>query len=276
MKKYLLGIAVSIVIGAIVIMAFFYLYRHKGNAQNPSFSSKALPSQITALVKKAEDLETHGDLMATKQTYQKIVSDYQGEEDLKEIHDRISSLNIKILFSSTPTPDSQLYEVAPGDSLEKIAKKFNTTTELIRQANNLSQDLIKPGRKLKVQNSTFSIVVDKSQDSLTLLSNGEVIKIYTVSTGKGNSTPTGTFKIINKLVNPPWYSAKGMIPPASPENVLGTRWLGIDRPGYGIHGTTDPKSIGFQCTEGCVRMQNREVEELYAIVPTGSEVTIID
>jgi len=45
---------------------------------------------------------------------------------------------------------------------------------------------------------------------------------------------------------------------------------------YGIHGTTDPKSIGKNITQGCIRMSNSDIEELYAIVPIGSEITIIE
>jgi L,D-transpeptidase ErfK/SrfK len=52
--------------------------------------------------------------------------------------------------------------------------------------------------------------------------------------------------------------------------------MGISRPSYGIHGTTDARSIGKSVSSGCVRMTNREVEELYTIVPEGTEVVILD
>jgi lipoprotein-anchoring transpeptidase ErfK/SrfK len=122
----------------------------------------------------------------------------------------------------------------------------------------------------------FSILVDKSQNILILKSNEEVIKTYIVSTGANNSTPTGTFKIINKIPHPTWFKAGAVVPAGTPDNILGTRWLGFDLPGYGIHGTTEPQSLGQQVTQGCVRMANLEVEELYTIIPVGTEVTIID
>ena len=67
-----------------------------------------------------------------------------------------------------------------------------------------------------------------------------------------------------------------MIPAGDPKNVLGSRWLGISKPSYGIHGTTQPEAIGQSVTEGCVRMRNLEVEELYMLVPEGTEVVITD
>ncbi|MCM8781769.1 MAG: L,D-transpeptidase family protein [Candidatus Omnitrophica bacterium] len=158
----------------------------------------------------------------------------------------------------------------------KIAKRFGTTVELIIKANNLKSDLIKPGMKLKISTAKFSILVDKSQNTLTLKSNDEVFKIYPVSTGVDNSTPIGQFKIINKIIDPVWYKAGAVVLPGSPKNILGSRWLGLSLQGYGIHGTTEPESIGKQVTAGCVRMLNKDVEELYIIVPIGADVTIVD
>ncbi|MBI2494999.1 MAG: L,D-transpeptidase [Candidatus Omnitrophica bacterium] len=122
----------------------------------------------------------------------------------------------------------------------------------------------------------FSIVVDKSQNQLLLTEENQFIKSYRVATGKEDSTPVGAFTIISKIPNPVWYKQGAVVPPDSPENILGTRWLGIDKPGYGIHGSTDPNTIGQQVTAGCVRMTNADVEELFGIVPIGTDVTIVD
>jgi lipoprotein-anchoring transpeptidase ErfK/SrfK len=73
-----------------------------------------------------------------------------------------------------------------------------------------------------------------------------------------------------------WYKQGAVVPPDSPENVLGTRWLGFDKPGYGIHGTVDAAPIAKQQSAGCVRMVNSDVEELFTVVPIGTEVTIVN
>ncbi len=118
--------------------------------------------------------------------------------------------------------------------------------------------------------------MDKSQNILILKDNNEVVRVYSVSTGANNSTPVGKFKITSKLVDPVWFNRGAVVPPESPENVLGSRWLGFDLPGYGIHGTVEPETIGKQVTAGCVRMRNEDVEELYSLVTIGSEVEIVD
>ena len=182
----------------------------------------------------------------------------------------------KALFSKEIASDSIAYTVQPGDSLYVLAQKNHTTVDFIKQINDLKSDNIYPRMKLKIHTAPFSIQIDKSKNELVLYSKDEAVKKYSVATGKKNSTPVGEFKIADKLVNPTWFKTGAILPPGSPENALGTRWMGFDKPAYGIHGTIHPESIGSQASEGCVRMLNEEVEELYSIVPVGTKVTIQD
>ena len=168
------------------------------------------------------------------------------------------------------------YSVQSGDNLTAIAKKHSVTVDMIRQANGITGDRLNIGQKLRIPAYKLSLWVDKSDNILTLKGDDRVIKTYTVATGKDNSTPVGTFKITDKLENPTWYQAGAVKKPGDPENQLGTRWMGITAKGYGIHGTIEPESMGKQATAGCVRMKNEEVEELYRLVPPGTEVTISD
>jgi len=77
-------------------------------------------------------------------------------------------------------------------------------------------------------------------------------------------------------VDPVWFNKGVVVPPDSPANVLGSRWLGFDLPGYGIHGTIDAASIGQQVTAGCVRLRNEDIEEIYSLVTIGTEVVVVD
>ena len=171
---------------------------------------------------------------------------------------------------------STLYEVRSGDNLTVISKKHGVTVGMIRTANALTSDRLDVGQKLKIPSYKLSVWVDKSDNTLILKGDQDIIKTYTVSTGSNNSTPIGTFKITDKLENPTWYKAGAVIPPGSTDNQLGTRWLGIDLKGYGIHGTVEPEKLGQQVTAGCVRMKNEDVDELYGFVPPDTPVTITD
>ena len=225
---------------------------------------------------KAADSLKKGNLWEAKSCYLRLISEFPNSGEIMNWQKRTEEINIKLLFSPVATPKSIVYEIKPGDTLARIAKEFKTTPELIMRSNNLKNDKILPGRKIKVWTAPFSIVVDKSQNTLILKTDEEIIKTYIVSTGLNNSTPVGNFKIINKLTHPTWFKAGAVVAPNTPDNVLGSRWMGFDLPGYGIHGTTEPDNLGKQITQGCVRMSNSEVEELYAIVPVGTEVTIVD
>lgn len=267
---------ILICIGAISVISVVsvFLFIKKFNA--PVLIREGKITSASGLYNRAQDLEVKGNLLEAKSAFQNLINDFPGSAEVTNWQKKLENLNIKLLFSSVITSKTALYEIKPGDSLARIAKEFRTTVELIMRSNNLSSDKIMPGRKIKVWTSPFSIVVDKSDNTLILQSEGEVIKTYVVSTGANNSSPVGNFKIVNKLPNPTWFKAGAVVPAGSPTNILGTRWLGFDLAGYGIHGTTEPKNLGKQVTQGCVRMSNSEVEELYAIVPVGTEVTIVD
>lgn len=124
------------------------------------------------------------------------------------------------------------------------------------------------------------IVINKANNQLAFYDKGELVKTFDVGTGRTNAlTPEGTFKIVNKIKNRPYY--KGQIPGGDPRNPLGDRWLGLDARGtygttYGIHGNNNQSSIGKYVSAGCIRMHNDEVKwlfdqvELYTPVIIGS------
>lgn len=125
------------------------------------------------------------------------------------------------------------------------------------------------------------IVVNKSKKILTVYKNGEVYKKYPVALGKESSpTPDYKFRIINKIVDPYWGGMGGKYKPVKggdPKNPLGRRWLGLSTEkywGYGIHGNSEPFSIGKYISAGCIRMINEDVEELFEYIPVNTEVWV--
>jgi len=271
-KKWLF--ILGAIITALIVISLFRLgQERKGQLRG----TKAIPAVSAASnLDQARLLQSKGDFIGARDIYRGLIEDFPASSEITDWQKIIAELNLKILFSSAINGDSTSYKIKSGDNLEKIAKKFGTTVELLMKSNGLSDDKIYAGQEIKVQTAPFSVLVDKSQNMLILKSNEEAFKTYVVATGEDNSTPIGTFKIAEKLIDPTWFRAGAIIPPDSPDNVLGTRWLGFDLPGYGIHGTTEPESLGRQVTKGCVRLSNSDVEELYIIVPRGTEVTIVD
>jgi len=224
-------------------------------------------------------LERKGDLQGALRSAREAADKYPGCGVAGQARRKAGELRVALLFSPQIVPGTEEYVVERGDSLQSIAKKYDTTVELLEAMNKakIGKRMLHPGDRLKVCAEKFSVLVDKSANTLTLKSGEEAVKVYSVGTGKKGSTPVGDFTIINKIKKPEWFKpGGGVVPYGDPENVLGTRWMGIDYPGYGIHGTWEPESIGKQASAGCIRMLNNDVEELYTIVPAGTKVKIVD
>ncbi|MGE5507220.1 MAG: LysM peptidoglycan-binding domain-containing protein [Chitinophagales bacterium] len=108
----------------------------------------------------------------------------------------------------------------------------------------------------------YSVEVNLANRQLTLLQNGVQQATFPVAIGKpATPTPIGNFTILNKAFDP--------------GGVFGTRWLGVTEDGVGIHGTSDPSSIGLAVSNGCIRMYNQDVEQIFPLLNVGDAVRIV-
>jgi lipoprotein-anchoring transpeptidase ErfK/SrfK len=127
------------------------------------------------------------------------------------------------------------------------------------------------------------IVIHRGSNRLYLYNGVRLVRTFPVATGQPiYPTPLGHFQIVVKQLNPWWYPptqdawARGLKPvPPGPGNPLGTRWMGLSAPGVGIHGTSEPWSIGHSESHGCIRMQVPAAEWLFTRVQIGTPVFII-
>lgn len=156
------------------------------------------------------------------------------------------------------------YVVRKGDSVFSIAKAFELTPNDIFAANPRLTENLFIGQVLCIPENPVRLEfrINISAKTLSVYRDGALIKEYPVATGKSETpTPTGVFTIINKQLDP--------------GGPYGTRWLGLSIKGYGIHGTNNPSSIGTAASNGCIRMFNEDVEELFDITNTGTVVRIL-
>lgn len=203
--------------------------------------------------------------------------------DRAAIETALGDVNVRIATTAVPAPNKIVHTIVSGDSLGKIASKYVCPVTLIRKINGLKDDNIRIGNQLYVlDHPQFAIEVSKSHNTLLVTLGGAFFKRYSVCTGENGSTPTGTFKITEKDENPTWYpKGRAPVPFGDPANILGTRWMRIeatgDTPrvtGYGIHGTWDDASIGTAASDGCIRMHNADVEELFTMLPLNPAVPV--
>lgn len=110
----------------------------------------------------------------------------------------------------------------------------------------------------------YEILVDIEESKLWVLKDGKPEKEYACAGGKMSTpSPIGNWKIISKGK---WGEG------------FGGSWMGINVPWgkFGIHGTTQIFSVGWNSSHGCIRMENKEVAELYKMIPVGTKVVIVD
>ena len=119
--------------------------------------------------------------------------------------------------------------------------------------------------------------------TLKLYDGTKLLRTFPVATGQAiYPTPAGVWRIADKQRAPWWYPptydawAKGLKPvPPGPGNPLGTRWMGLNAAGVGIHGTDADTSIGYSASHGCIRMHVPDAEWLFERVHVGTPVVIL-
>jgi L,D-transpeptidase ErfK/SrfK len=157
------------------------------------------------------------------------------------------------------------YVIRKGETFASIAKTFNIPVQSILNVNpGVAPNNLYVGQVICVpSNQTlYSITINTMSKTLTLYRNGSFFKAYPVAVGKPTTpTPFGNFSIVNKQINP--------------GGPFGSRWMGLSKPHYGIHGTNNPPSIGTAASNGCIRMYASDVEDLFNYASVGTVVRII-
>ena len=117
---------------------------------------------------------------------------------------------------------------------------------------------------------------------------GNLVAAFPASVGSAEKpTPKGAFVVRSVARNPEWRynprfafkeikTNRAFRVAAGPNNPLGTVWIGINKPSYGIHGTPDPEEVGTSASHGCVRLTNWDVQTLAKMVKRGTKVEFIE
>lgn len=213
--------------------------------------------------------------------------------DEPEVRRLLTTIAEETVFARARQPNDPLvadYVIEPGDVLIRIGRRFDVPAEIIMRINNISDPTrIRVGDHLKVPKGPFHARIDKSEFRLDVYLQDLYVRSFRVGLGADQGTPTGVWKVKNRLKNPTYYPSasaeeKRIIHADDPENPLGEHWVGLEglqgdavgQTGFGIHGTIEPESIGKAVSLGCVRMHNEDVALLYAMMTPGeSKVTIV-
>ena len=186
------------------------------------------------------------------------------------------------------------YTVSSGDTLSAIARKNKVGFVELVAANpevkssviKAGQSLVVPGQHLMPAAERQGIVVNLAALRLFRFADDGTVFTFPISVGReGWDTPTGSTQVVLKRKDPTWTVPASIraenpklpaVMPAGPENPLGQYALSLGWPGYLIHGTDKPSSVGRPSSHGCMRMYPEDIETLFGTVAVGDTVTVVD
>jgi lipoprotein-anchoring transpeptidase ErfK/SrfK len=191
--------------------------------------------------------------------------------------------------------------------LEFVAERFHSAEAYIQKLNpGKDWDHLQPGDTVKVPNvlpfkvediveqklpknpalAGRKIYVDTKEHLLEVFDKEQLVCVFPITPGsKTLPAPIGTWKILGATTWPWFRYDESMLNygvrsedyinlPPGPNNLVGVLWMGLNKPGIGIHGTNNPETIGRAASHGCIRLANWDAARLKDLVSVGNTVII--
>ncbi len=256
----------------------------------PAEPANQTPTQAEILLQKGMSALTAGDYITARASLSQAVKLQLPPLQEDEARKLLNQAADVWLFSNNVFPGDkfcQRYKI--DDNLAKIGPKFDIPYPLIGRMNNIP-DLNKVafGKTIKIVQGPFHVVVDRKRFLMSVYLGDVLVRTYRVGLGNADrQTPTGLWLVKLKQVNPEWTDPETnkKYLPNDPENPLGERWIAMEgleglakeQTGFGIHGTIEPDKIGQAASRGCIRLHNKDVEELYdMLIENKSTIRVIN
>ncbi|HEX8311666.1 MAG TPA: L,D-transpeptidase family protein [Chthoniobacteraceae bacterium] len=223
------------------------------------------------------------------------------EQDLKQVG----------TLPGQPSAQSKQKKLPYPSLLEFIVERYHCSPNFLAKINKgLNLNALKPGDQVRVPNvepfkieelpSTGNLAekpefkhrvihISRAEKMLELMDGEKLIAAIPITPGVvgggAKETPPGTWKIVGVAAMPTFRWDKGVLDhgkrtenffnlPPGPRNPVGVCWIGLNKPGIGIHGTNNPQTIGRAASHGCMRTANWDVIRLSKMITKGMTVVI--
>lgn len=202
----------------------------------------------------------------------------------RRVGERLNALTAKLIFDpEMHCKGADFRAVRDGENLTSIAREYGVDFSSIIAINGINPRTLRVGQVLKIIPGRMLVVVDKKRFNLDFYLDGRFIKRYRCATGAPQTeTPKGSYTVVKMDKEPTWTDPKTgqQYKYGEPGHLIGPRWMalkGMGTSGIGIHGTVDSNSMGKKISNGCIRLLNNDVEELYgfASVQPGRETEVL-
>lgn len=178
---------------------------------------------------------------------------------------------------------------------EALAERFHMDEAFLKELNP-GADFTIPGTVIKVispgekkAGKVTRIIADKGRKQILAYGeDGKLISAYPASIGSADTpSPSGIVQVERIAFNPNYtynpkinfkqgQNDKVLILQPGPNGPVGTVWIALSKPTYGIHGTPEPSKIGKTQSHGCIRLTNWDATELAKMVAKGVSVEFVD
>jgi lipoprotein-anchoring transpeptidase ErfK/SrfK len=209
--------------------------------------------------------------------------------------------------ASRPSEQAKLKAMKYGSLLEFVAERYHAAEDFLRKLNpGMDLEQLKVGDTVNVPNvqpfeieklsehfipanpafATREIFINIRENFLEVREGDKLVAEFPITPGsKTLPAPQGIWKILG-IATLPWFRHdEGVLMhgvrtndfyniPPGPNNPVGILWMGLNKPGIGIHGTNNPETIGRAGSHGCIRMANWDAARIKDLVSVGNKVTI--
>jgi lipoprotein-anchoring transpeptidase ErfK/SrfK len=221
--------------------------------------------------------------------------------------------DLKFVGPSPTKPEEQCkLKFLPYPSLlEFLTERYHCAPEFLAKINKgVNLEALKPGDQVRVPNVEPFVIEDLPKQGflpekpeyksrvIQIHRNEKLLDIYEgesllatvpitpgIMGGGAKETPAGNWKILGIATSPTFRWDKGVLEegkrtenfynlPAGPRNPVGVLWIGLNKPGIGIHGTSNPQTIGRAQSHGCMRVANWDVVRVSKLITKGMTVVI--
>ncbi|WP_411957413.1 L,D-transpeptidase family protein [Paracoccus homiensis] len=216
---------------------------------------------------------------------------------------------VTMAYTITPEDAQGLVDAIPSDYaekaamssqgftsiLEKLGERFHMDDKFITFLN--PGAAIQPGTTIRVTTPTkpiktkvSRIIIDKATRRVAAYdAMGDMIVDYPATVGSNDTpSPSGTHKVVTTAINPNYTynpdknfrqgeNNKPLVIPPGPNGPVGSVWIDLSQPTYGIHGTPTPSRLFHSQSHGCVRLTNWDAEELaHMVIPGTTTVEFLE
>lgn len=258
----------------------------------PSTFGQVRPERVAAAARLLHEGRTSleaGDLIAARRALSDALDGGLAPDDEGAARAELARIAEALLFSRTVQSGDPLaasHTVIANESLNLIARRYQVTEALLARINRIAdRNVIHLGDKLKVVRGPFHAIIDKSDHRMDVYAGTIYVRSFPVGLGMDDATPTGVWRVRDKLVNPEWVdpSTGRLYLADDPDNPIGEHWIGLEpvsgaavgRTGFGLHGTNDPASIGRDMSMGCVRLLADDIAGLYDLLVARKSTVVI-